>query len=83
MTQSTLSRQMMDLEKQLGKKLFIRGKRKITLTEEGQFFRNRAREIIELMENTETALQSDAESLSGYYYRMRRDGGDGHYCRSV
>ena len=32
-TQSTLSKQMMDLENQLGKKLFVRGKRKITLTE--------------------------------------------------
>ena len=34
-TQSTLSKQMMDLENQLGKKLFVRGQRKITLTEEG------------------------------------------------
>ena len=36
-TQSTLSKQMMDLEKQLGKQLFIRGNRKLTLTEEGIF----------------------------------------------
>lgn len=36
-TQSTLSKQMMDLEFQLGKSLFIRGKRKLTLTEEGLF----------------------------------------------
>ena len=64
-TQSTLSKQMMDLEKQLGKKLFIRGKRKLTLTEEGIFLRGRAREIIELLENTEAALQSDARTLSG------------------
>ncbi len=41
-TQSTLSKQMMDLENQLGKKLFVRGKRKITLTEEGFFLKNRA-----------------------------------------
>lgn len=32
-TQPTLSKQLMDLEEELGKKLFIRGKRKITLTE--------------------------------------------------
>lgn len=38
-TQSTLSKQMMDLENQLGKKLFVRGKRKITLTEEGFFLK--------------------------------------------
>ena len=64
-TQSTLSRQMMELEEQLGKQLFIRGKRKITLTEDGIFFRDRAREILELLENTETAMRADAESLCG------------------
>ena len=55
-TQSTLSKQMMDLEQQLGKQLFIRGKRKITLTEEGIFLRNRAQEIMALIENTEKPL---------------------------
>ena len=35
-TQPTLSKQLMDLEAELGKKLFIRGRRKIILTEEGQ-----------------------------------------------
>lgn len=64
-TQSTLSKQMMDLEEQIGKKLFVRGKRKISLTEEGFFLKNRAQEIIELLENTETALQSEEETLSG------------------
>lgn len=64
-TQSTLSRQMMELEQQLGKQLFLRGKRKITLTEDGVFFRSRAQEILELMENTETALRSDTERLTG------------------
>ena len=65
LTQSTLSKQMMDLENQLGKQLFIRGKRKITLTEEGLFLRSRAREILELMENTENALHQDQQTLSG------------------
>lgn len=64
-TQSTLSKQMMDLENQIGKQLFIRGKRKITLTEEGLFLRSRAREILELMENTENALHQDQQTLSG------------------
>ena len=36
-TQPTLSRQMMELEEELGKTLFLRGKRKISLTEEGMF----------------------------------------------
>ena len=64
-TQSTLSKQMINLEKQLGKQLFIRGKRKITLTEEGTFLRNRAQEILELMDNTESAFHADAEYLTG------------------
>lgn len=64
-TQSTLSKQMMDLEKQLGRQLFIRGKRKITLTEEGVFLRNRAQEILALLDNTESVFHSDIETLSG------------------
>lgn len=64
-TQSTLSKQMMDLEKQLGKQLFIRGKRKITLTEEGLFLRSRAQEILKLMENTESALHASSLRLNG------------------
>lgn len=64
-SQSTLSRQMMDLEKQLGKQLFIRGKRKVTLTEDGVFLRNCAQEIMKLLENTETALHADTQNLTG------------------
>ncbi|MBC8536304.1 LysR family transcriptional regulator [Feifania hominis] len=64
-TQSTLSKQMMDLEKQLGKQLFVRGKRKLTLTEDGAFLRNRAQEILALMDSTESALRTDAQTLSG------------------
>lgn len=64
-TQSTLSKQMMDLEKQLGKQLFIRGKRKLTLTEEGLFLRDRAREILQLLDNTEEAFHMDKKDLSG------------------
>lgn len=65
-TQSTLSKQMMDLEKQLGKQLFIRGKRKLTLTEEGYFLRDRAQEIMELLDNTESVFHADEEILSGH-----------------
>lgn len=52
-TQPTLSRQMKGLEEQLGKQLFIRGNRKINLTEEGILLRQRAEEIISLVEKTE------------------------------
>ncbi|MFR2529865.1 MAG: LysR family transcriptional regulator [Anaerovoracaceae bacterium] len=70
-TQSTLSKQMMDLEKQLGKELFIRGKRKLTLTEEGAFLQGRASEILELIENTEEAFYSDEDILRGDPLRRR------------
>lgn len=65
LTQSTLSKQMMDLERQLGKQLFIRGKRQLTLTEEGNFLRNKAQEILELIGSTESAFHTEGEILSG------------------
>ncbi|MBO1680593.1 LysR family transcriptional regulator [Bittarella massiliensis (ex Durand et al. 2017)] len=65
LTQSTLSKQMMDLERQLGKQLFIRGKRRLTLTEEGNFLRHKAQEILELIGSTESAFHTEGEILSG------------------
>lgn len=64
-TQSNLSRQLAELENRLGKKLFERGGRKITLTEEGLFLRKRAKEIIELTERTEVDLRTFNEEVSG------------------
>ena len=46
LSQPTLSRQLKDLEEELGKQLFLRGNRKITLTEEGMILRKRAEEIV-------------------------------------
>ncbi len=43
----------MELEQEVGKQLLVRGKRKITLTEEGVLLRKRADEIITLLEKTE------------------------------
>lgn len=54
--QPSLSKQLMELEKKLGKQLLIRGKRKITLTEEGVLLRKRAEEIIGLVEKTEQEI---------------------------
>lgn len=42
LSQPTLSRQLKELENNLGKQLFIRGNKKITLTEEGMLFKKRA-----------------------------------------
>lgn len=67
-TQPTLSRQMMELEEELGKTLFLRGKRKITLTEEGMFLRKRAQEIVALVEKTETAFSAAEDHISGDVY---------------
>ena len=67
-TQPTLSKQLMDLETDLGCKLFERGKRKITLTEEGVFLRQRAQEIVDLAEKTEAAFVSTHETVTGDVY---------------
>lgn len=68
-TQPTLSKQLMELEDELGKTLFIRGKRKITLTEDGIILRKRAGEIINLVEKTQAELSSlDEETISGDIY---------------
>ena len=64
-TQPTLSRQLLDLEAALGKTLFIRGKRKLVLTEEGLFLRRRAQEILELVKATEAAFNNPDETVSG------------------
>lgn len=69
-TQPTLSRQLMDLEKELGKQLLIRGKRnrKIMLTEEGMRLRKRAEEIIELADKTEAEFLAGDEGITGDVY---------------
>ena len=67
-TQPTLSKQMMDLEKSLGKQLFIRSKKKITLTEDGAYLRSRAQEILSLMEKTESAFRESGEAVTGDVY---------------
>ena len=68
MTQPPLSRQMQELEEELGKKLFIRGNRKILLTEEGMLLRKRAEEIVELFEKTEAEVRAASDTVSGEIY---------------
>ena len=67
-TQPTLSKQLMELEEELGKKLLIRGNRRITLTEEGALLRKRAQEIMELVDKTESEISSKNEVISGDVY---------------
>lgn len=64
LTQPTLSRQMMQLEEELGIILFERGKNKIILTEDGMFLKKRAQEILHLTEKTKVELNKK-EIFSG------------------
>lgn len=58
-TQPSLSKQLMELEQELGKQLLVRGKRKLTLTDDGVLLRKRAEEIVALLEKTEQELSAD------------------------
>lgn len=68
LSQPTLSRQLKDMEDELGKQLFIRGNRRITLTEEGMLLRKRAEEIVDLVHKTEEDIKFSDEVISGSVY---------------
>lgn len=56
-TQPTLSKQMKELELDLGKKLFRRGSTNISLTDEGMLLRKRAEDILEMVDKTISEFQ--------------------------
>ena len=64
-TQPTLSRQLMDLEKELGVTLVVRGKKGVTLTDDGMFFRQRAEEIVELADRLEQRFAEKNDTING------------------
>ena len=68
LTQPTLSRQLKELEEELGKELMIRGSRKITLTEDGMLLRKRAEEILELVDRTQQEIMRSDDTVSGDIY---------------
>lgn len=68
LTQPTLSRQLQDLEKELGQKLFIRTNHNVSLTHEGMILRKRAEEILEMVEKTEHEFSSLKHEISGDVY---------------
>lgn len=82
-TQPTLSRQLKDLEDELGKTLFIRGNKKITLTDDGVLFRKRAEEIINLVRKTENEMQSTEDSISGDIYIGTGETESVHYLAEI
>ncbi|WP_455136229.1 LysR family transcriptional regulator [Thermophilibacter sp.] len=64
-SQPSLSRQMQELERELGCRLFDRGSRRITLTEPGMRLRRRAEEIVDLVGRTEEEFRFSADTLAG------------------
>ncbi len=64
-TQPTLSRQLSQMEEEIGVRLFDRGSRRITLTNEGLLLRRRAEEILQLVDKTEKELLEQEEQIDG------------------
>lgn len=64
-TQPTLSRQLAQMEEEVGVKLFHRGARRIELTNEGILLRRRAEEILQLVDKTEKELIEQEEQVEG------------------
>ena len=73
--QPSLSRQMKELEEELGTTLFVRGNRRIVLTEEGMVLRRRAEEIIQLMRLTEEEITQIKNHVAG---TIRIGAGESH-----
>lgn len=67
LTQPNLSRQMKELELEVGKQLFIRSNRNITLTEDGILLRKRADEILTLVKKTESELAKERKPSAERY----------------
>ena len=57
-TQPTLSKQMKDLEQELGKKLFKRGSTSVSLTDEGMLLRKRAEDLLALADKITNEFQA-------------------------
>ncbi len=67
-TQPTLSRQMKDLEKELGKKLFKRGSSSVSLTDEGMLLRKRAEDLLAMADKIENEFKNMNEFAGGDIY---------------
>ena len=64
-TQPTLSRQLSDLEQELGRELLVRESRGVTLTDDGMLLRKRAEEIVALADRTEREMMADDSQVEG------------------
>lgn len=79
-TQPSLSRQMQNLENEVGGALFERGSRRITLTERGRLLKKRAEEMLELYEKTVAEVSAPASELAG---EVHIGGGESPAVRDV
>lgn len=64
-TQPTLSRQIAQLEEELGVDLFVRSNHNIILTEDGMILKRRAQEILSLADKTKRDFLHKDENLEG------------------
>ncbi|MGN0688911.1 MAG: LysR family transcriptional regulator [Oscillospiraceae bacterium] len=64
-TQPTLSRQIAQLEEELGVKLFVRSNHNIVLTEDGMILKHRAQELLSLADKTKRDFLHNQENLEG------------------
>ena len=65
LSQPALTRQLRELEEELGKQLIVRGNRGLSLTEDGRLLRKRAEEILSLTERTKGEIMNSDEGISG------------------
>ena len=79
-SQPSLSKQMQNLEKEIGSPLFVRGSRSVALTETGMLLKKRAEELLELYEKTEAELAAPAETVCG---EVRIGGGESYALQTV
>lgn len=67
-TQPTLSRQLKDLEEELGTKLFVRHSHSVSLTPDGMRLRKRAEEVLDMVEKTQAEFATKEETIGGDIY---------------
>ncbi len=67
-TQPTLSRQIMDLEEELGTKLIVRSSKQLSLTGDGMLFKRRAEDIVNLADKTISEFTSGNDMINGDVY---------------
>ncbi|WP_295157281.1 LysR family transcriptional regulator [uncultured Brachyspira sp.] len=68
LTQPNLSRQINNLEKEIGKKLFVRSNYSIKLTSDGILLKKRAEEIIDMIDKTRMEFKSFDDIIAGDIY---------------